>query len=488
MSAVLHWRLLANSLLVAGGATALAMFFGFALALVAVAAPAFGRKLLVACSIVVLALPAFLVTNCWIDLLGTAGKLHAFLPVKIFSLAGAIWVLGLMLWPIPALAIYAAWQKLEPVHFEVDPALRGPVLLKYLLWPAARPLAFTAAAVVFALALNNFAVPAILQVKTFPAEVWVQFNTNLDPVAALALSWPMIIVPIALLLFLRRPQFPWPRETGGDFADALRRQLSAAWLAFAALIAGGAIALGLSVPLLQLTATPQTWNEFVPALTAGIPALTNSVIYAVSAAALSVTIGLSLARVRALGWMWLLFLLPGVLLGIGALTAFRHPSLHWFSRTAAIVVALLVMRYLALARSINRSALRSIDTTPVDSGRLDGAAGMSLFRRVVFPQIAPQIGAAAYVVYLLCLWDVETILLVIPPGGETLALRIFNLLHYGHNAHVNALCLLLLLLALAPFVLFALWQWIEARKLNAALAGRSAHFSPLQPSSGETIQ
>ena len=32
-------------------------------------------------------------------------------------------------------------------------------------------------------------------------------------------------------------------------------------------------------------------------------------------------------------------------------------------------------------------------------------------------------------------------------GGETLALRVFNLLHYGHNAQVNALCLTLLLVA-----------------------------------------
>ena len=30
-------------------------------------------------------------------------------------------------------------------------------------------------------------------------------------------------------------------------------------------------------------------------------------------------------------------------------------------------------------------------------------------------------------------------ILMLPPGGETLALRIFNLLHYGHNAQVNAL-------------------------------------------------
>ena len=49
-------------------------------------------------------------------------------------------------------------------------------------------------------------------------------------------------------------------------------------------------------------------------------------------------------------------------------------------------------------------------------------------------------------------WDTETVVLIVPPGGETLALRVFNLLHYGHHAQVNALCLILLLLAVLPLI------------------------------------
>ena len=43
------------------------------------------------------------------------------------------------------------------------------------------------------------------------------------------------------------------------------------------------------------------------------------------------------------------------------------------------------------------------------------------------------------------------------PGGETLALRVFNLLHYGHHAQVNALCLILLLLAVLPLAAWAVF-------------------------------
>ncbi|MFN0066947.1 MAG: 6-bladed beta-propeller, partial [Limisphaerales bacterium] len=81
---------------------------------------------------------------------------------------------------------------------------------------------------------------------------------------------------------------------------------------------------------------------------------------------------------------------------------------------------------------------------------LAGASGWLTWRDVILPQAGGPVLAAAYATYLLALWDVETVLLIQPPGGETLALRVFNLLHYGHNAQVNALCLMLLGLALLP--------------------------------------
>jgi ABC-type Fe3+ transport system permease subunit len=104
-----------------------------------------------------------------------------------------------------------------------------------------------------------------------------------------------------------------------------------------------------------------------------------------------------------------------------------------------------------------------VDRDVVDAGRASGAAGWPLFRRIIWPQIAAQVAAGWYLTYLLCLWDVETLVLIYPPGGETLALRIFNLLHYGHNAQVNAMCLTLLALAVAPLMAWAAWQWAQAK-------------------------
>jgi ABC-type Fe3+ transport system permease subunit len=74
--------------------------------------------------------------------------------------------------------------------------------------------------------------------------------------------------------------------------------------------------------------------------------------------------------------------------------------------------------------------------------------------------------ATWYITYLFCLWDVETLILIVPPGGETLALRIFNLLHYGHNAQVNAMCLVLVFLAAVPAALWQTGRWWRGRRIR----------------------
>ena len=117
-----------------------------------------------------------------------------------------------------------------------------------------------------------------------------------------------------------------------------------------------------------------------------------------------------------------------------------------------MVVLAYSIRYAALGWTTVARAVRAADRSLADAARLEGASSAQLLRHVYWPQISPQLAAAWYVTYLLCLWDVETLVLIVPPGGQTMALRIFNLLHYGHNPQVNALCLWLMALAVAAAV------------------------------------
>ncbi len=114
--------------------------------------------------------------------------------------------------------------------------------------------------------------------------------------------------------------------------------------------------------------------------------------------------------------------------------------------------------------------MRGTDRALLEVAQLEGASAWQILRHVRWPQISGRVAAAWYVTYLLCLWDVEAIVLIVPPGGESLALRVFNLLHYGHNSQVNALCLWLMILAVAPLGLWLAWRSCAGRMTAFACA------------------
>jgi iron(III) transport system permease protein len=215
----------------------------------------------------------------------------------------------------------------------------------------------------------------------------------------------------------------------------------------------GLVALSLVLPLGQLVLSPGPWEHLPTAFAAGRSAFWHSLILASVSAVLVLSLGWisSKSRWGALGWPF--FFLPGVLIGIGLIFLLNRNATHWVYSGVTVLFIGLTLRYFAPAWYGARLIRRGMDRDLVDAGRLGGATGWQRWRLVEWPLVRPQMLALAYVIYLLCLWDVETVNLIVPAGSETLSLRIFNLLHYGHNEQVNALCLLLLLVAVIPLVL-----------------------------------
>jgi ABC-type Fe3+ transport system permease subunit/streptogramin lyase len=474
----MNWPLLQNSLLVSAGATLLALALGLLTALWAAGLANRGRNLVLGGAAVALGLPPFLVTNAWLHFFGNSGTSRAWLPLDLMSLSGAVWLLALLYWPVTTLLADAAWRRLEPELLDAEPAARGGALVRWVLLPLARPALAHSALLTFVLALNNFTVPAILQVKVFPAELWVRFSTELDPAGALKLGWPLIVVPLLVLAWLARRAWAWPSLSGGSNARRLRRQFGAVWWRTAGAVGVVVLALSVGLPLAQILGTARTWVDLPLALTAGQAALWSSFWSATGSATCVVGLALALALRRPASWtggrasalarafLWLPLLVPGVLLGVGLIVCFNRPAWFWLYRGAGIMLLALVVRYFVLGWTAVRHALDSADPDLTDAARMVGASRWQTLRWVIWPQVAPQVCAAWYVVYLLCLWDVESLVLILPPGGETLALRVFNLLHYGHNAQVNALCLMLLVLALAPLL-----AWHGMRLARTALRG-----------------
>ena len=470
----MNWALLGNSLLTSGLVTLLSVALGLMAALWLAGLQPRWRRRWLAAAIAALALPPFLVTNCWLHYLGRAGAWQSWLPLNIFTLGGTVWILTLVSWPITLLLTLGAWQRLEPSQLESDPAVTGLTLVRGLLLPLACNALALAAVLTFVLALNNFAVPAILQVKVFPAEVWVEFNTTFNMAAAWKSSWPMVLAPLLLLIWFRRRQMAWPGMEGAASPGLFRRQLGAGWSRACGVGTVLLAALSVGLPLFQLISTRLTWSQLPPAIAAGQMAIWNSFWFAAAAATLCLALGL-------IGWrwpvgtaLWLPYLVPGVLLGIVFIAVFNRPIFSVIYQHAGIVILAFGVRYLAFGWNGAAHAMRAVDRDQTDAARLSGASRWQMLWHVHWPQIAPQLAAVWYIVFLLCLWDVESIVLIVPPAGETLALRVFNLLHYGRNQQVDALCLALLALAVAPLVLWRIGKWLADLGTRGARWGSAA--------------
>ncbi|RME95337.1 MAG: hypothetical protein D6766_03550, partial [Verrucomicrobia bacterium] len=420
----MSWRLLQNSLLLGLLTTALAGVLGLLTAMAVAGSRRGLRRLALALAGVNLALPPFLLTNCWMALLGHNGLLRPWFPGTIYSLGGAVWILALWFWPFTFVGALTVWSRLDRSLLDAEPALRGWALFRHLLWPMAAPSVLAAAALTFVLVLNQFTIPALLQVRVLAAEVWLRFNADLDAAGAFVAGLPLVAAAGLLLLLLRRRPLPWPAVEDETTPGLLRNRLGTVWRV-AAGIAGLSVALGCVLPLVHLLLEGTTWRQWEAAWATGRAGLTASLAYAGVTAAAVLALGAALRRCPGGGVLWLLFLIPGVLLGLGLLLAFNRPVWFWLSRGVALAAIALVLRYLAVGRAGWRLAVGRCDPALADAARLEGATGWRLWFRVHWPQLARPLAATAYVVWLLSLWDVETVLLLAAPGGETLPMVIF---------------------------------------------------------------
>lgn len=451
----MNWVLLQNSLVVAGSSALIATFCGAIFALAAASLPRFWRGVAIAGAVIALVLPPFLVTNTWLQFFGLTGTWRPFVDFNIYSLPGTILLITLSLWPVSFVVTLGSLLRIQPIYMEQEGLLRGSALCKYLLWPATRGAMAQSLGLSFVLALNNFSIPVLLQTKVYTEEVWLAFSTRFDYVTALKLSWPLVLGPLVLLAVFRAGNVSL-NFRAQEFPTRLFRERLGTLFCAALVFSGFLLGISVLLPGYQLMGSARTWTEFLPAISAGRNAAFHSVLFALSAAVYLSVIGLLVRRSPWVFWSWIFFLAPGVLLGIALIYLFNRPPLTAFYQSAGIVVLAYVLRFLPLAWTSARLAKQSTDPSMREVVAAAGGNFWQQFRLGEWPQSKWFLLGGGYLLYLLCLWEVETLLLIIPPGRETLALRVFNMLHYGHAGQVDALCVWLLAFALAPLICCAL--------------------------------
>lgn len=465
---------LGRSLYVASLATVLAMVlggpFGWAVARYRLLA----RRALLTASLLPVLLPPYAAALAWSLLLAREGALNRTLllsgwvssPISAFGSAElAAAVLGLAYWPVVAwFTLFAARSVPRDLDDAARLHLRDGAAAR---WAAGQPLQRSlpaAALLVFLLALADFGVPNSLGVRTYPVEIVSRFQLDRDAAVVARLAAPLLalVVPLVMLHYILLNRAFGIAESGGPSPLPLRSRGGAlAGTGWCVCVLGVSAVIPLAALIsysLPLDTYPEVWAESADhfantALTAGAGAILST------AAALWYGWSARGRRLHALDLaLTLPYAIPASLIGVALIRMLNRPGPpEWLYTSAGALVWLYAAYFYPFAHRSLQPAFGQVDADLVDEGTVLGANGWMQFRHAAWPVLRPYAAIGGGLVAVLAAREMDATALLRVPGGDTIAFRIHDYLHFAPVPKVAALCVVLVALSLA--VAAALGRW-----------------------------
>lgn len=357
--------------------------------------------------------------------------------------------------PITTGVILAAMEYHDRMAEEMGGIYAGGnrVLFKIVL-PAVFPAALAAGALVFILSATDFSVPSLFQYRTYTLEIFSEYGRTGSLTQTGLLALPVILPVLAVLALADRGLGTIPIRKSPPGGEGLKLsgglRLAGGFAVFLCLLQ---IVVPTVLFLLQITDPMQLWES----LTLCWEELAISVAIAAFAAVTAILLaGPAAVWLGQRAWGWRLLALfpiamPSSLIGMGLLTAVNGSPIHALSRTLYFPALGCAVKYMPFAFLLFSARHRRIHREELEAGRVYMSSEWQYFCRIVLPVYKPAIVSAAAVVFLLTLGEEGIPLILMPPGYETLAVKVYNYLHYGASELVSGFCLITVLVTAGIF-------------------------------------
>jgi iron(III) transport system permease protein len=125
---------------------------------------------------------------------------------------------------------------------------------------------------------------------------------------------------------------------------------------------------------------------------------------------------------------------------------------RWDASGYFLCMAALAFHFLWIPYKALKVSARKIPSDQIEAARLFKLSNRRIWKGIQSPVVMVSVVLGGFIVFLLSLWDVETLVLIYSPGAEPLSLRIYQLLHYGYEHQVAALCLGLMMIGIIPLM------------------------------------
>jgi len=481
---------LTNTILLLAGVAAITLLVGVGTAWTVTTFDFPGRGALLWLLPLPLAIPTYIVAYVYVDIADTLGPLQPVLAAlgwsrafNVRSLAGAIVLMGFVLYPYVYLAARAMFQTQGASATEIARSSGASALqtARDITLPLARPAIVAGLVLAMLEALNDIGANEYLGVPTLTLAIFTTW-LNRGSLAGAAQIAVAVVATVALLLAIERAARHHRSFVGIDprWRDVARVRLRGP----RAVLAGAACLLpvlfGFLVPaaFLAREVIARGLIAHVDPAFARHALTTIGLATAATAATLvlgfGAAIALRLARSPSVGLgvgiARLGYALPGTVLALGLLAPIvaldevinwaaglltgRNIGLVILASGGAVVIAY-VIRFLSITIGFTQAGLARVSTDLDDAARTAGASPGAVVRLIHIPLSRPALWGAALLVFVDCLKELPATLLLRPLNVETLATYVYQFASRGSFEEGALAALLIVAVGIVPVMRMA---------------------------------
>jgi iron(III) transport system permease protein len=449
-----------------------------------------GRRTLLWLVPLPLAIPTYVAAYVYADLFEPLGLVHRTLAIwfplrdtvavlpNLRSLPGAIFVIGLVLYPYVYLSARAMFHFQSAEYAEAARTLgaRKWTVFWRVSLPMARPAVAVGVALVSLETLNDIGASEYLGVRTLTISIFTTWLNRGSLAGASQLSCFMLAIVACLIAMERYGRRNAVTEFSAESPRLTQRTLlkgARGWAVFSACLLP--VLLGFAVPLLYLLR--QSFRRGL--LANSDTSLWRDAFHSVAFATIATLLALLLGFATILAYRWRPnplrivtmnisqtgYALPGLVLALGLLTpilavdngvnalalSMGHalPGLILVGSGAAVVIAY-VIRFLAVPTGLIKAGFERIPRDYDDSARAAGARQATTMRLIHLPLLRPAMLGAAIIVFVDCLKELPATLLLRPLNVETLATSIYQFASRGSFEEGALAALLIVAASIGP--------------------------------------
>jgi iron(III) transport system permease protein len=312
--------------------------------------------------------------------------------------------------------------------------------------PLARPFILSGIILVLLFVTLDFGVADFFGVRTYSIEIFTRFALH-DISSAVTVTYPLLLLTVFLALyegFLVRGKSYIPSSSLLKSRYTKPSTIAPILIGLFLIISGG-------IPFISLLHMTGGITTFIPSISSSVHALLNSIIFALIssfAIVLFCFIWAHFVNVRKrMGTLMnclsnLNLAIPGGLIAISLIYIWNHSVTAWVYTTILIVILSNFARFSPIAYKAVTAPLTSMDRKIKELTEITTSSYLLKMRKVFFPLSRTGLLFGFLIAFLLSFRELGATLLILPPGKETIPIRIFSLIHYGDYENVAVLCLL----------------------------------------------